>query len=106
MFKKADNTNEIISAMESNLQSEYIRSTIDGNKIKVDALEHLSKASLLFKELGRAKESAIVNKIIKSAKDGDYNSPEMHDLFVWMGYDSDDLNFIEDIEISEDEQTE
>lgn len=68
MFKKANNTSEIIESMEGNLQEEYARETADTNKLKAEAVVHLSKASLLFKEIGKTKESMVVNHLIKAAR--------------------------------------
>lgn len=98
MFKKANNTNELIESMESNLQVEFSKDDADNNKLKAEAVTHLSKASLLFKEMGKRTESLLVNDIIKTAKDKkkDKNSPEMREFFQWLGFDSKDINFIQD----------
>lgn len=100
MFKKANNTNELIESMEDHLQDEFLRDSADNNKLKATAINHLSKASLLFKEMGKRKESLIVNDLIKTAqcpdKKKDSKSPEMREFFEWLGFDSKDINFIQD----------
>lgn len=80
--------------MESNLQEEYLRDTADANKLKANAMIHLSKASLLFREMGKTKEALVVNNIIKLAKsDKKSNKSEMKQFFEWLGFESGDLDF-------------